>query len=123
MKLFAYTSGYPNLGALTKAGLDKPSYRIDFTDGMASSAITISTVTLATVDSTNSNVSSVVNSVATTSGAIVTISLLTAGTSGTAAAIDGAQFRIRTTATLSDGKVLIYDNFLIIDNPTYDPTP
>jgi hypothetical protein len=119
MVIFTYRAGQENSQLFTKVGLDQPSFQVDMTDGMGSA--TLGAVTVGAVDSLNANATASVVSGVTTSGAICTIALLTAGTSGTQAAIDGSRFRVRTTVTLSNSRVLVHDAYLIIRNPIYDP--
>lgn len=119
MRTFTYRDGTLNEASFIKAGLDRPKFQIDFTDGMGSS--TLGAVTVGAVDILNVNATSSVVFGVTTTGSIALISLLTAGTSGTQEATDGARFRVRTTATLSDSRVLVYDTFLYVNNPAYDP--
>ncbi len=122
MEIFSFRSGYDlNQGQLWKSGTSAPSYRIDFTDGIASSSVSISACTAGAVNSSNSDVTSTVVSSVATSGAVVTVSLLTCGSGGTSPAVDGYQTRVRTTVTLSNNAILVYDNFVIVSNPTYGP--
>lgn len=121
MRVFTYKlNETENVGQLTKSGTSKPSYIVDFAQGMGS-GITLSSATSAAVNSSNTTATTdCVTAAATVSGTTARVDLLTCGSSGTSAATDGARFRIRTTATLSTG-TLTYDVFVFIKNTTYDP--
>lgn len=122
MQTFTFRNGgAPNEGLLEKAGLEKPAYLVDIADGMPSGA-TISAVTVGAVNSSNADVTSVCVSTATTVGvAVIQVKMLSCSTGGTTAPADGSRFRLRTTATLSTGAILIYDTYVLVRNPAYDP--
>jgi hypothetical protein len=120
MNTYTYRNGQVNEASFILAGgLSKLKYQIDFRDGMGTA--TLGAVTVGAVDISNVNATVQVVYGVTTTGSIAIISLMTAGTLGTQEAIDGARFRVRTTATLSDSRVLIQDTFLYVSNPAYDP--
>ncbi len=117
---FKSRGGDSNQGQFFKTGAAKPAFVIDWSDGMLSSA-TISTVGAVAVNSLNATVTS--NCIGTTaiSGNLCSIQCLTCGTSGTVTATNGDRFKITTTATLSNGEILNYSTFVLVQEPTYDP--
>lgn len=122
-QIYSYRSDQQeaNQGTLTKQGLDGPAYLVDFTDGVLP-GVTLGACITTAVDAANATVTS--NCIFSTgsAGTLVMVKMLTCGgSSGTAPATDGAQFRLRTTAALSSGGPLIYDVFVIIENPVYNP--
>lgn len=118
--VLGYRNMQPNQASFQKSGTARPLFAIDWTDGMAS-GVTLAACTVGAVNSSNSDVTASCVSGVTTTGALTTVSMLTCGTSGTSAAVDGAQFRLRVTQTLSDSRILTYDAFVVIDNTTYAP--
>ncbi len=123
MNIFSYRASnqFSDQGLMVKSGLDKPSVVIDWLDGLPS-AITISTVAVAALSSTGATITAACINTLSTSGTQTTINLATCGSGGTAAATNGDRMRIRSTATLSNNGVLIFDTFLYIADPTYGPT-
>lgn len=122
MITFSYRSGNtPNEGVLEKAGLDKPEFAVDFTDGIPS-GVTLSSATVGAVNAANADVTTQCISSVTTTGATTPTLMATCSTGGTAAATNGDRFRLRTTVTLSNSRTLIYDVYVYIANPAYDPT-
>lgn len=119
MRIFTWRSGQYNGQMFGKVGLDKPKYSIDFTDGLGSA--TLNAVTCGAVSSSNVDVTSVVVSSVTTTTSVATVLLLTGSTGGTTAPADGTRIRVRTTATLSDSRILIQDTFLYVVNETFSP--
>lgn len=121
-QIFSYTScDQPeNQGNATKGGLDSITYLIDFTDGLRS-GITLNSAATVAVDSSNATVTSSCISMTSVSGALATIVSKTCGSGGTGTAADNAQFRFRTTATISSGGPLVYDVFVLVSDATYDP--
>lgn len=95
-------------------------YGIDFLAGLGS-GVSISSQTVSGVDSSNIVNTNIVNGSISVTGAIATIQLMTGGTSGTAPAVDGSRFRVRSTVTGSDARVLVFDTFVIVKDPTYNP--
>lgn len=121
MRQFTYRAGQDNFGLFGKVGLDKPSYQIDFTDGMASGS-SISSITAGAVNTSNVDITAqVVSAVTTVATALAFVSLLTGSTGGTTAATNGQRVRVRVNATLSNSRVLEYDTFLYVSNPVYSP--
>lgn len=122
MKAYSYnsTQQFGNESLLVKDSLDKPSYVIDYADGILS-GITLSSAVTVALASDGSTVTTNCVSGTTTSGYQATISMLTCGAAGSGAPTDGARFRMRTTATLSSGGPLVYDVFVYIRNKTYAP--
>ncbi len=119
MRTFSYKSGdQPNEALFVKSGFDKPSYSVDFKSGMGS-GVTLGAISIGAVDNNNANALSQIYSGVTSTGSVATIALLV-GSTGTSAT-DGARFRIRTFATLSDSRVLTHDCFVYVNNPTYNP--
>ena len=120
-QIFSYRSREADLNEsqLFKSSLSLPQYSIDFADGMGTA--TISTASTGAVNASNSF--STASCVGTTAIASTVVSqhLLTCGTSGTAAAIDGARFKVTTTATLSNGSVLTYAVYVLVQAASYDP--
>lgn len=119
---FSAANQYKNKADLSKGGLDAPVVQLSWEDGVLAGT-TISTVVSTAVDSDNVLVTSDCVLSTTNSGTLTTIICKTFGTSGTGAATDGDQFRMRVTATLSNAAVLIYDLFWAIVSPTYAPFP
>ena len=120
MRTFTYRSGQlPNEGAFTKTGLDRSSFAIDFKDGLGTA--TLGVCSIGCVNQNNVDVQNLLYSGITSTGSVATIALKTGSTGGTVAATDGDRFRVRTQATLSDSRVLIYDTFLYVNNPAYNP--
>lgn len=123
MRVFSYTLGSENTGLMLKGGAEKPAYQVDFNDGMPSGS-TISAITCGATDANTQNSTATCVSSATTVGvSLAQVLMLTTGQSGTVPGFNGDRFRLRTTATLSNGSVLYYDTFVTITNALYDPTP
>lgn len=122
MKLYSYNNfnQFQNESLLIKDSLDKPSYLIDFADGIISGATLTSAVTVATASDGSTATANCVNST-TTSGSQATVNMLTCGAGGTGSPTDGSRFRMRTTATLSAGGPLVFDIFIYVRNKTYAP--
>lgn len=121
MLIFSYSDNGENSGLLVKTGLDKPQVQVDFSAGMAG-GVTLGAVTYGALTIANTDTTSTVISGVSTSGPVLTLNLLTAGTSGTQAAIDGSRFKIYVRPTLSNSRDLEYDIYLYIQAPTYGPT-
>lgn len=120
--IFSYRpiGGNTNEGQFFKLGLAKPTYSIDFTSGL-NSGVSISTVGVVALNAGNGTVTSTCIGTVSTSSNVTTISVLTCGTAGATAA-DGERFKFTATATCSNGESLIYETFVLIQSPTYDPT-
>ena len=124
MIVFTYRAGnsVSNIGQMTKEGLDRPAYIIDWSDGLPT-GLTINTVATVALDATGATVTSNCINTTVNTTAQTLVSMLTCGAStGTAAAPDGARFRLRTTATLTTTTdVLIYDVFVYVSSKAYLP--
>lgn len=119
--IFTYRSrGEQNQAQITKGPLDKPSYTIDFQDGILGTA-TLSTTSVGALSAAAQVTTTTCVGTTTISGTTVQQTLLTCGTTGTQAAIDGARFKIRTSVTLSNGEVLDFDTFVYVNAGLYDP--
>ena|SRR3990167_1961038 len=121
METYSYSAegGDANQSQFFKTGAARPSFRIDFADGLGTQ--TISTVNCVAVDANNTTVTGNVIGTTSVSGSIATIGCLTMGTSGTVAALDGARYRITTTATLSGTSILTFATFILVQDEAYDP--
>lgn len=123
MNIFSYRANnqFSDQGLLVKSGLDMPSYIIDWLDGMPS-AVTISTVAVAALSSTGATITAQCISSLSTAGTQTTINMATCGSGGTGTAISGDRIRLRSTASLSNNGSLIFDTYVYIANPNYQPT-
>ena len=121
--IFPYINGNQtaNIMQFTKGTSDRPSFIVDFTDGLRTTASTISTAACVSLGSTGSTVTTIAGTT-TVSGNTVIVDMKTGGSSGTGDATNGDQFQIRLTATLSTAGPLYYDVYVKIANPSYAPT-
>ncbi len=109
-----------NVASLIKGGTDKPSFMIDFTDGLRTASNTIASAAAVGTGSTGATVTTIAGTT-TVSGNYVIVDLKTGGASGTGEATDGDEFRVRTTASFTAAGPIYYDVFVKIDNPGYSP--
>lgn len=121
MTLFSYDSDQEfNQGLITKGASDQPSYRVDFADGLVSSATVITTASAIALDSTGAVATANVVGTITISSSVVRVDLKTCGSSGTGDATNGDRFRVALTATLSSSGPLVFMTFINIDADAYD---
>lgn len=119
---FVYKPGSRNVGLLFKTVAEESEYEIDFAAGVLTGD-SISTVSTATRNSSNSSADTTLLDATSNSGTITTVRLLTGGTSGTADATNNARFKLTTTANLTNGGELQYVVFLqAVGGATYGPT-
>ncbi len=110
-----------NEGLLTKLPVELPRYTIDFQDAVPS-GVTISTASTGALNVNSAYATGYVVGTTAISGTTVTQVLLTCGSSGTSAAVNGARFKVTTTATLSNGQQAIWNTYVYIsEGATYDP--
>ncbi len=110
-----------NEGLLTKLPLELPRYVVDFQDGIPS-GVTISTASTGALNVNGNFATPYAVGTTAISGTTVAQTLLTCGSSGTAAAVNGARFKVTTTATLSNAEVLLWNTYVFIsEGATYDP--
>lgn len=111
-----------NEGLLAKLPLELPLYKIDFQDGMPA-GVTISTSSTGALNENSVYATPYAVGTTSTSGTVVSQTLLSCGSNGSAAAVNGARFKVTTTATLSNGEQLIWNTYVFIDGgDTYGPT-
>lgn len=120
MTTFSYRPEGDNAGLVTKTSTEAPSFTIDFAGGLGAS-VAMSSASVAGVDSDNVASTTIVNGGISILSTIVTVKLLTGGAGGTAAAANGARFRVRATVTCNDSRVLVYDTHVLIQDPSYNP--
>lgn len=119
MTILSYANLQPNAASLTKGGTDRPSFQVDFSGGMPS-GITLGLCSVGVVNIANFNVTHDCLVGVSTSGTVATVNMATCGSSGAAAA-NGAQFRFRITQNLSSGGRLVFDAYVLVQNPVYEP--
>ena len=119
--MFSARGGIDNKGVIVKSSTDAGLYTIEFGNELPS-GVTISSAANVAIDRDSQTVTSnVVNANGTVSGSTVRVSLLTGGSGGSGAGTNLDRFRVRTTATLSSGGPLVFDTFILIQAPAYDP--
>lgn len=118
--IFSYRNGRPNSALFQKGGLDTPSFKIDFADGMPG-GYTLGIVSYGAVNAEGTTVPTVISGI-TTSGTVVTVQLLTCGTSGDQPAIDGRRFQVYVLAHVATTTTILeFNTYLEIINPAYSP--
>lgn len=120
MILFNYVPDGINVALLPKTSEEAPVFSIDFAPGMGS-GVTISSQLVAGVDSDNVVNTAIVDGDISVLNNIATIQLGTGGSGGTGPAANGSRFRVRSTITGSDARVLVFDTFVIVEDPSYNP--
>lgn len=119
---FTYRTGRRNIGLYLKHVADESEYTVDWAAGILTGD-SVSTVTSASLNSSNTSADATLLDATTNSGTITTVRLLTGGTGGTADATEGSRFRITTLASLTNGGELRYVVFLQnVGGATYGPT-
>ena len=123
-QIFSYRvrAGELNSGSLLKTPSEKPLYYMDFADAMPS-GVTISTASTGAVNDANAFATGYAVGTTAISGTLISQTLLTCGSSGTSDAQNGWRGKITTTATLSNGEILVWNTFVLVQaGDTYDPT-
>ena len=120
--IFSYrTNPQLNEGLLTKLPLELPLYKIDFQDGIPA-GVTISTSSTGALNENSAYATPYAVGTTSSSGTVVSQTLLSCGSSGSAAAVNGARFKVTTTVVLSNGETLAWNTFVFVDGgAAYSP--
>lgn len=119
-KLFTYKPRGWNQAILMKTASDKPVFAVDFSAGLRG-GVTM-TAAVAGTNAAGATTTNIVSSGISVLGRHVAVRLNTGGSGGSGAATSGARFKVRVTATGSDGTILTFDVFVFVKAPVYNPS-
>jgi len=110
-----------NIANLVKGSTDKPSFIIDWTDALRTTAVTVQTTGTVALGSTGATATTLIVGTTQVVGNTSIVDLRTGGTLGTGTATNGDQWQVRVTAVLSSGGPVYYDLYVKIVSPAYLP--